>query len=45
MPKLTMVKNVIVEEWGNDGPVKHIFTWDGMKPVYQKTEPLSTIND
>ena len=33
-------KNVIVEEWGNDGPVKHIFTWDGMKPVYQKTEPL-----
>ena len=34
-------KNVIVEEWGNDGPVKHIFTWDGMKPVYQKTEPLN----
>ena len=34
-------KNVIVEEWGNEGPVQHTFTWDGMKPVYAKTEPLA----
>lgn len=33
-------KNVQVDEWGNDGPVRHTFTWDGMKPVYAKTEPL-----
>ena len=33
-------KNVIVEDWsGDDGPVLHTFTWDGMKPVYAKTEP------
>lgn len=24
-------KNVVVEEWGDDGPLKHTFTWDGMK--------------
>lgn len=29
-----------IDDGGTDGPVKHIFTWDGMKPVYQKTEPL-----
>lgn len=33
-------KNVVVEDWGNDGPLKHTFTWDGMKPVYSKTESL-----
>ena len=33
-------KNVVVEEWGNDGPLSHTFTWDGMKPVLTKTEPL-----
>ena len=33
-------KNVVVHEWGSDGPVQHIFTWDGMKPVFSKTEPL-----
>ena len=33
-------KDVRVNEWGDDGPVQHIFTWDGMKPVYSKTEPL-----
>ena len=33
-------KNVIVQEWGVDGPLKHTFTWDGMKPVYSKTESL-----
>ena len=32
-------KDVQVNEWGNDGPVQHTFTWDGMKPVYSKTEP------
>lgn len=34
-------KNVVVNVWGNEEPRKHTFTWDGMKPVYQKTEPLS----
>ena len=38
LPKIG--KNVVVEEWGNDGPLKHTFTWDGMKPVYSKTESL-----
>lgn len=33
-------KNIIVDEWGNDGPVQHFFTWDGMNPVYVKTAPL-----
>jgi hypothetical protein len=34
-------KNVLVDDWsGNDGPVQYTFTWDGMKPVYAKTEPL-----
>ena len=33
-------KNVVVEEWGEDGPLKHTFTWDGMKPVFSKTESL-----
>lgn len=33
-------KNIVVDEWGNDGPVQHTFTWDGMKPVYSKTAPL-----
>lgn len=34
-------KNIVVDEWGNDGPVQHTFTWDGMKPVYSKTAPLA----
>ena len=33
-------KDVVVEEWGEDGPVRHTFTWDGMQPVYAKTEPF-----
>ena len=34
-------KNVLVDDWsGDDGPVRHTFTWDGMKPVYAKTEPF-----
>ena len=33
-------KDVLVDEWGKDAPVRHTFTWDGMKPVYSKTEPL-----
>ena len=33
-------KNITVDDWsGDDGPVRHTFTWDGMKPVYSKTEP------
>lgn len=34
-------KNVVVEEWGEYGPLKHTFTWDGMKPVYSTTESLA----
>lgn len=26
---------------GDDAPVQHTFIWDGMKPVYSKTEPLN----
>lgn len=33
-------KNVVVQEWGQEEPRQHTFTWDGMKPVYSKTEPL-----
>ena len=33
-------KNLLVDEWGEDGPVQHTFIWNGMKPVYAKTEPL-----
>ena len=33
-------KSVVVEEWGSDGPLKHTFTWDGMKPVLSGTESL-----
>lgn len=33
-------KTVLVDDWSGDGPVRHTFTWDGMKPVYSKTEPL-----
>lgn len=33
-------KNVVVDVWGEGSPQQHTFTWDGMKPVYQKTEPL-----
>ena len=39
LPKIG--KNVLVDDWsGDDGPVQHIFTWDGMKPVYSKTVKL-----
>jgi hypothetical protein len=34
-------KEVTVDDWhGNDGPMRHTFMWDGMKPVYSKSEPL-----
>jgi len=32
-------KNLVIEDWGEDGPLRRIFTWDGMKPVLSKTEP------
>ena len=39
-------KNVLVDDWsGDDGPVQHMFIWDGMKPVYSKTEPLNLDDD
>ena len=38
-------KDVQVDEWGNDGPVRHTFTWDGMKPVYAKSEPIEDGDD
>ena len=34
-------KNVEVDDWHcENGPLKHTFIWDGMKPVYSKSEPL-----
>ena len=34
-------KEITVDDWsGDDGPVRHSFKWDGMKPVYSKSEPL-----
>ena len=33
-------KTLLVDEWGEGGPVQHTFIWDGMKPVYSKTAPL-----
>ena len=38
-------KNILVDEWGSDGPVQHTFTWNGMKPVYAKTQPLEFDDD
>lgn len=35
-------KNLVIEDWGEGAPLKHTFTWDGMKPVLSKTEPLET---
>ena len=33
-------KTLLIDEWGNDGPKQHSFTWDGMRPVYAKTVKL-----
>lgn len=34
-------KEITVDDWsGDDGPVRHSFKWDGMKPVYSKSESL-----
>ena len=33
-------KNLVIDDWGEGGPLRHTFTWDGMKPVLSKTEPL-----
>lgn len=38
-------KNVLVDEWGAEEPRRHTFTWDGMKPVFSKTEPLELEDD
>lgn len=34
-------KDITIDEWGGDGPVRHTFTWNGMKPVYSKSEPIT----
>lgn len=35
-------KNVVIEDWHSDnGPMLHTFTWDGMKPVYSKSESMA----
>ena len=33
-------KDLIVNEWGDGAPQCHTFAWNGMKPVFSKTEPL-----
>jgi hypothetical protein len=35
-------KNLIIEEFGPDGHLCHTFTWDGMKPVFSKTETVES---
>lgn len=35
-------KDIVVQDWhADDGPVRHIFTWNGMKPVYSKSESMA----
>ncbi len=31
-------KDLILEEWADEGIRRHIFAWNGMKPVFSKTE-------
>lgn len=35
-------KNMLIEEFGPDGHLCHTFAWDGMKPVYSKTERIES---
>ena len=32
-------KNLVLEDWSEDGPLLHTFIWNGMKPILTKTEP------
>lgn len=34
-------KTLAIEEWTAEGRRRHIFTWNGMKPVFSKTENVS----
>ena len=34
-------KTLAIEEWTAEGRRRHIFTWNGMKPVFSKTEDVS----
>ena len=33
-------KNLILDEYNEEGHLRHIFTWNGMKPVFSKTEQV-----
>lgn len=33
-------KGLVVDEYGSEGHLRHIFSWDGMKPVYAHTENI-----
>ena len=33
-------KNLLIDEYGSGGHIRHTFTWDGMKPVFSKTEDV-----
>ena len=32
--------DLTADEWSEDNSLRHTFAWDGMKPVYAKTEPI-----
>ncbi len=38
-------RNLIISEFGPRGHVRHTFKWDGMKPVYLKSEFVEDIGD
>ena len=33
-------KNFIIDEYGDEGHLRHTFAWDGMKPVFSQTEAI-----
>lgn len=34
-------KDITIDDWCGNSPVRHTFTWNGMKPVYSKSEPIN----
>ena len=38
-------KDLIISEFGPKGYLRHTFKWDGMKPVFSKTEVVEDIAD
>lgn len=38
-------KDLMISEYGPRGHVRHTFKWDGMKPVYAKSEVVEDLGD